>query len=253
MSLEEFKKFTQIRPAMDFIGATPDYGPQITVLMGSRPNEPIHRGHIGAIGHVMAVSPPPGPPVLASAHAILAGLDAAGGMAFAPKFGKPGLAHLNGQNGCRYGQDKRFGVENLRGAVNPIQALCGHNYGANGEMVGLDIKAMDAEVCRSLTGQDNQNALALLNWCEENHKPVWIRHVLVPGITLKDELLSALARHIAHFQCVEKVELLPFHKLGEPKWANCAADYELYGTPEPTDEQVQRAKQIFRDAGIEIE
>ena len=80
---------------------------------------------------------------MASAHAILAGLDAAGGMAFAPKFGKPGLAHLNGQNGCRYGQDKRFGVENLRGAVNPIQALCGHNYGANGEMVGLDIKAMD--------------------------------------------------------------------------------------------------------------
>lgn len=121
------------------------------------------------------------------------------------------------------------------------------------DLLLLDIKAMDAEVCRSLTGQDNQNALALLNWCEENHKPVWIRHVLVPGITLKDELLSALARHIAHFQCVEKVELLPFHKLGEPKWANCAADYELYGTPEPTDEQVQRAKQIFRDAGIEIE
>lgn len=121
------------------------------------------------------------------------------------------------------------------------------------DLLLLDIKAMDAEVCRSLTGQDNQNALALLNWCEENHKPVWIRHVLVPGITLKDELLSALARHIAHFQCVEKVELLPFHKLGEPKWANCAADYELYDTPEPTDEQVQRAKQIFRDAGIEIE
>ena len=121
------------------------------------------------------------------------------------------------------------------------------------DLLLLDIKAMDAEVCRSLTGQDNQNALALLNWCEENHKPVWIRHVLVPGITLKDELLSALARHIAHFQCVEKVELLPFHKLGEQKWANCPADYELYGTPEPTEEQVQWAKQIFRDAGIEIE
>lgn len=121
------------------------------------------------------------------------------------------------------------------------------------DLLLLDIKAMDAEVCRSLTGQDNQNALALLNWCEENHKPVWIRHVLVPGITLKDELLSALARHIAHFRCVEKVELLPFHKLGEQKWANCAAAYELYDTPEPTEEQVQRAKQIFQDAGIEIE
>lgn len=50
--------------------------------------------------------------------------------------------HLNDQNGCRYDQDKSFGVESLRGAFNQIKVLCDHNYGANGEMVGLDVKAM---------------------------------------------------------------------------------------------------------------
>ena len=63
-------------------------------------------------------------------------------LAFALKFGKLGSAHLNDQNGCRYDQDKSFGVESLRGAFNQIKVLCDHNYGANGEMVGLDVKAM---------------------------------------------------------------------------------------------------------------
>ena len=63
-------------------------------------------------------------------------------MAFALKFGKLGSVHLNDQNGCRYDQDKSFGVESLRGAFNQIKVLCDHNYGANGEMVGLDVKAM---------------------------------------------------------------------------------------------------------------
>jgi pyruvate formate lyase activating enzyme len=121
------------------------------------------------------------------------------------------------------------------------------------DLLLLDIKAMDAEVCRELTGQDNRNALAILNWCEQNHKPVWIRHVMVPGITLEETRLDALARYIAPFQCVERVELLPFHKLGEQKWAGCGAQYELYDTPEPTDQQVQRAKEIFRNAGVVME
>ena len=63
-------------------------------------------------------------------------------MAFALKFGKLGSVHLNDQNGCRYDQDKSFGVESLRGAFNQIKVLCDNNYGANGEMVGIDVKAM---------------------------------------------------------------------------------------------------------------
>ena len=65
-----------------------------------------------------------------------------------------------------------------------------------------------------LTGQDNQNALALLEYCEAAQKAVWIRHVLVPGLTLRRELLENLAEFLSGFSCVEQVELLPFHKMG---------------------------------------
>ena len=123
------------------------YDDKIKILIESKPNEPIDRSYCGTIGHVMAVSAATKDParvgaVLESAHAILAGLDPANEMAFALKFGKLGSVHLNDQNGCRYDQDKSFGVESLRGAFNQIKVLCDHNYGANGEMVGLDVKAM---------------------------------------------------------------------------------------------------------------
>jgi xylose isomerase len=124
-----------------------DYDKDIKILIESKPNEPIDRSYCGTIGHVMAISAASKDhlrvgAVLESAHAILAGLDPANEMAFALKFGKLGSVHLNDQNGCRYDQDKAFGSESLRNAFNQIKVLCDHNYGANGEMVGLDVKAM---------------------------------------------------------------------------------------------------------------
>ena len=137
----------KIGALIDSIDQMLDYDKKIKVLIESKPNEPIDRSYCGTIGHVMAVSAATKDPmrvgaVLESAHAILAGLDPANEMAFALKFGKLGSVHLNDQNGCRYDQDKSFGVESLRGAFNQIKVLCDHNYGANGEMVGLDVKAM---------------------------------------------------------------------------------------------------------------
>jgi len=124
-----------------------EYDKDIKVLIESKPNEPIDRSFCPTIGHVMAVSAATIDPkrvgaVLESAHAILAGLDPAIEMAFALTFGKLGSVHLNDQNGLRYDQDKSFGSENIRSAFNQIKVLCDNNYGANGEMVGLDVKAM---------------------------------------------------------------------------------------------------------------
>ena len=82
------------------------------------------------------------------------------------------------------------------------------------DLLLLDIKALDPTLCQELTGQDNQNALALLEYCEAAQKAVWIRHVLVPGLTLRRELLENLAEFLSGFSCVEQVELLPFHKMG---------------------------------------
>lgn len=124
-----------------------EYDPHIRVLIEPKPNEPIDRSYCGTLGHVMAVSAATRDPkrvgaVLESAHAILAGLDPAYEMAFGMTFGKLWSVHLNDQNGMKYDQDKAFGVENLRNAFNQVKVLMDNGYGRNGEMVGLDVKAM---------------------------------------------------------------------------------------------------------------
>jgi xylose isomerase len=137
----------KIRQLVRSIDSMLEYDPEIRILIEPKPNEPIDRSYCGTIGHVMAVSSMTRDPgrvgaVLESAHAILAGLDPAYEMAFALSFGKLWSVHLNDQNGMKYDQDKAFGVENLRGAFNEIKVLMDNGYGKNGEMVGLDVKAM---------------------------------------------------------------------------------------------------------------
>ena len=118
------------------------------------------------------------------------------------------------------------------------------------DLILLDIKAMDAELCRKITGHSNMRALAMLDYCEKTGKPVWIRHVVVPQLTLDDALLTELAEHIKHYSCIECVELLPFHKLGEHKWEK--DKYTLFNTPEPTAQEMARVKRIFTDRGLKV-
>lgn len=124
-----------------------EYDGKIKVLIEPKPNEPIDRSICGTIGHVMGVSAATIDPsrvggLLESAHAILAGLDPSHEIGFGLAMGKLWGVHLNDQNGIKYDQDKTFGVENLRQAFNQIKVLMENNYGANGEYIGLDVKAM---------------------------------------------------------------------------------------------------------------
>ncbi len=120
------------------------------------------------------------------------------------------------------------------------------------DLILLDIKDIDAEDCRSLTGQDNANAFALLDYCEQTGKAVWIRHVLVPGLTLSDEKLHRLGARLASYTCIEKVELNPFHKMGEFKWAALDIPYTLTDTPAPESDAVTHAKEIIRSYGLPL-
>ena len=120
------------------------------------------------------------------------------------------------------------------------------------DMLLLDIKALDPQVYRKLTGSDNRNALALLNYCELIGKMVWIRHVLVPGVTLIPERLEALAEFLRGYACVARVELLPFHKMGEYKWEAMHMKSPLAGTNAPTEEEVAMAKNIFSSKGLPL-
>lgn len=118
------------------------------------------------------------------------------------------------------------------------------------DLVLLDIKALEDDLCEPLTGCSAANTLATLEYCEATGKAVWIRHVLVPGYTLDRMRLERLADYLLRFGCIRKTELLPFHKMGEYKWKSLGCSYALTDTPPPTDAQMNEARAIFRQRGL---
>lgn len=116
---------------------------------------------------------------------------------------------------------------------------------AAADLLLLDIKALDPDDCVALTGRGNADTLRMLDFRESLGKDVWIRHVLVPGITLDEEKLEKLADFLTRYTCVRKVELLPFHKMGEYKWRELRYDYTLWDVPAPAEADLARARAIF--------
>ncbi len=114
------------------------------------------------------------------------------------------------------------------------------------DLVLLDIKHIDSEAHQRLTGCPNDNILSMARYLSSKNKPVWIRHVLVPGITDSKEQLTRLGQFTASLQNVEKVEVLPYHTLGVFKWKELGLDYALGGIPTPTREEVERARQLIK-------
>ena len=109
----------------------------------------------------------------------------------------------------------------------------------------LDIKHIDAQMCKSLTGADNKNELAFAKFLSENGKDIWIRHVLVPGITDDDSYLKRTREFIDTLKTVKRVEVLPYHTMGEVKYKNLGINYPLAGVKPPEKERVQNAKNIL--------
>ncbi len=120
------------------------------------------------------------------------------------------------------------------------------------DLILLDIKSLNEELNRKITGCDNKNWLELLNHREKTGKPVWIRHVLVPGLTLDNKLLEQLASFLEQYQCIQRVELLPFHKMGEYKWEKLRLTYTLKETQPPSLQDVEQAKNIFKKHGLKV-
>ena len=121
------------------------------------------------------------------------------------------------------------------------------------DMLLLDVKAADNETAVKLTGRDLVNTFATLDYCESTGKTVWVRHVLVAGYTLAPEHTEQLARRLEHYRCIERVELLPFHKLGEPKWDKVDMDYQLTDTPPTNERQIENARQLLTAYGLRVQ
>lgn len=109
----------------------------------------------------------------------------------------------------------------------------------------LDIKSIDDETCKWLSGVSNEKELAFAHYLDAHKKPMWIRQVLIPGITDKEKDLLALRDFINSLSNVEKVELLPYHDFGKFKWQNLGVSYPLEGVLPPSEEEISRAKKIL--------
>ncbi len=109
----------------------------------------------------------------------------------------------------------------------------------------LDVKHIDDGVHKDLTGVSNKNTLAFAKWLDKNDKKMWIRHVLVENYTDNDEYLKKTKDFISTLSNVEKVEVLPYHTMGEVKYQKLGIDYALKGVNPPTKERVLNAKSIL--------
>ncbi|GAA4473919.1 pyruvate formate-lyase-activating protein [Phytohabitans houttuyneae] len=117
-------------------------------------------------------------------------------------------------------------------------------------LVLLDIKSGDPDTYRRVTGGDLAPTLRFARRLAHRGVPMWIRFVLVPGLTDDPSNVDAAARHAASLSTVERVEVLPFHRLGAAKYEALGVRFPLAGTPAPDPALLERVRGQFRDRGL---
>ncbi len=116
------------------------------------------------------------------------------------------------------------------------------------DLVMLDIKHIDDEKHKVLTAHSNERILAFAKYLEEKKIPVWIRHVVVPGITLYKDYLERLGEFIASLNNVKALDVLPYHSMGKVKYESLNMEYPLKDTREATKQEAAAAKSIILQA-----
>ena len=112
-------------------------------------------------------------------------------------------------------------------------------------LVLLDIKHIDDEKCKELTGFSNKKELEFARYLSDNGNKMWIRQVILPGITDDMQDIIRLRKFVDTLKTVEKVEFLPYHSMGKFKWKNLGVNYELEDLRYATAEDIKRVKEIY--------
>ena len=144
---------------------------------------------------------------------------------------------------------KAMGLHTALDTSGFLGARADDEYMRQVDLVLLDIKSWDPETYRRAVGQDIKPTLQFAERLAALGKPVWVRFVLVPGLTDDPANVEGIARFVAPMKNVEWVEVLPFHQMGVFKWKAMGLKYELSDTPTPSPELVERVRNQFRDAG----
>lgn len=120
------------------------------------------------------------------------------------------------------------------------------------DLVLLDIKSWDPTTHRRVTGCEVEPVLRFAQRLSDLCKPVWIRFVLVPGLTDAEENIAGLAHFVATLRTVERVEVVPFHQMGAYKWQRLGMPYQLADVAPPDADTVAAVVQQFRDHGCNV-
>nr|WP_245632259.1 pyruvate formate-lyase-activating protein [Edaphobacter aggregans] len=120
------------------------------------------------------------------------------------------------------------------------------------DLVLLDIKMWDPERHRHLTGMDNAPVLDFARRLAEHKRPVWVRFVLVPGLSDDAENVAHIARFSAGLGNVERVDVLPFHQMGRFKWKELKLNYTLDDVQPPSVDTIERVCAQFRSEGLRV-
>ncbi|MDJ0895309.1 MAG: pyruvate formate-lyase-activating protein [Alphaproteobacteria bacterium] len=116
----------------------------------------------------------------------------------------------------------------------------------------LDIKSFDPEIHKNVTGVDVQPVLDFARRLSDEGRTMWVRFVLVPGLTDDVDNVEGLAEFVSTLNGVERVEILPFHKMGEYKWEQMGLEYKLKKTLPPTPELIARVRKQFTSRGLNV-
>ncbi|MFP4697999.1 MAG: pyruvate formate-lyase-activating protein [Eubacteriales bacterium] len=120
------------------------------------------------------------------------------------------------------------------------------------DLVLLDIKSSNPRKYKNLTNVELKPTLKFMNYLEEIKKPTWVRYVLVPNLTDNEDDIHKLGSYLSKLTCIDKVELLAFHKMGEYKWEELGYEYRLKNTKEPSKEQIKIAKEILTSYNLDV-
>ena len=116
------------------------------------------------------------------------------------------------------------------------------------DLVMLDIKHIDSDAHKELTGHPNEGILAFAKYLDQKGVPVWVRHVIVPGITDNEGEQKRLGQFIAHLHNVKALDVLPYHTMGVAKYEKLGIPYPLEGVEALPKQEAAKAKKIILDS-----
>ncbi|MBO1750541.1 pyruvate formate lyase-activating protein [Actinotalea sp. BY-33] len=147
---------------------------------------------------------------------------------------------------------KEMGIHTAVDTSGYLGAHCTDAMLEDIDLVLLDVKSGIPETYRRVTGRELEPTLEFGRRLAARGTEIWVRFVLVPGLTDAPENVDAVADYVASLSSVSRVEVLPFHQMGRDKWASLGLRYELEDTPAPTPELVERVREQFRSRGLTV-